>query len=442
MDHSYAGEFAEYVHTLWAERRFCRQQSGIDCRHADALPGLNVLEHILSVCFQASLLREEERPVRFRLILREPGHFPAADGPPHGFHRLVFSEPRPFTEHELQRLAPAADFYRSLVGVRYDPERGVQIWGLVHSGPRWVQNIYGGRLTAPPLPLSLVVCVTDPGRITVGKGSVTIATLHGGVLASPREEVFGSHWLGERFATVRDELWGLHLAARAEAGKPWAELDREMVRIIPQQAVRRMISSIRNARHGGIIIFLPTDLDALVAGENPYLDMKYHFTREEPRQRFRTLMVRLMNTLAEAYGDAPPGTTVGWDEYVASRDERLHLLDEALFEVAHLFAGLAAVDGAVVLSKRFELLGFGAEISSRLEGVATVARALDAEGNRTEPEPAGVVGTRHRSVYRLCNAVREAVAIVVSQDRSVRFVAWKGGAVTSWSQVATSVLDY
>jgi hypothetical protein len=33
MDHSYAGEFAEYVHTLWAERRFCRQQCGIECRH-------------------------------------------------------------------------------------------------------------------------------------------------------------------------------------------------------------------------------------------------------------------------------------------------------------------------------------------------------------------------------------------------------------------------
>ena len=202
------------------------------------------------------------------------------------------------------------------------------------------------------------------------------------------------------------------------------------------------ISSIRNAHHGGIIIFLPPELETAVAGDNPYLDIKYRFTAEEPRQRFRTLIVKLMNTLAETYGDTPPGTVIGWDEYVASHDERLHLLDEAIFEVAHLFAGLASVDGAVVLSKRFDLLGFGAEISSRLAGVTTVARALDSEGERTEPEPASAVGTRHRSVYRLCNALHEAVAIVVSQDRSVRFVTWKGDCVTSWSQVATSVLDY
>ena len=442
MDHSYAGEFAEYVHRLWGEKRFCSHQAGIDCRHAETLPERPVLEHLLSVCYQASLLREEERPVHFRLILREPEHFPSDDGPPDGFHRLVFTEPRPFTEHELQRLAPAADFYRSLVGVRYDQEKGVQIWGLVHSGPRWVQNIYGGRLTAPPLPLSLVVCVTDPGRITVGKGSVTIATLYGGMLASPRQEVFGSRWLGERFAPMREELRAHHEVARAQAGVPWAELDPEIFRIIPRQVVRRMISSIRNARHGGIIIFLPPELETVVAGDNAYLDIKYRFTAEEPRQRFRTLIVRLMNTLAETHGHSPPGTKVGWDEYVASRDERLLLLDEAIFEVAHLYAGLAAVDGAVVLSKRFDLLGFGAEISSRLAGVTTVARALDSEGERTEPESATTVGTRHRAVYRLCNAVREAVAIVVSQDRSVRFVAWKGESVTSWSQVATSVLDY
>ena len=38
-----------------------------------------MLEDLLSMCYQVSLLREEERPLRFRLILCEPARF-APDG--------------------------------------------------------------------------------------------------------------------------------------------------------------------------------------------------------------------------------------------------------------------------------------------------------------------------------------------------------------------------
>ena len=46
------------------------------------LPAREVLETILSTCYQASLLREEERPVRFRLIVANPASFPMSGGPP------------------------------------------------------------------------------------------------------------------------------------------------------------------------------------------------------------------------------------------------------------------------------------------------------------------------------------------------------------------------
>jgi hypothetical protein len=101
---------------------------------------------------------------------------------------------------------------------------------------------------------------------------------------------------------------------------------------------------------------------------------------------------------------------------MTSRHPGVTHLDEALFEMAHLIAGLFAVDGAVVLTKRLELLGFGAEISGALEPVSVVARALDAESEQTEPESTDGVGTRHRSVYRLCQAVHDLIAVVISQD--------------------------
>jgi sensor domain DACNV-containing protein len=41
-----------------------------------------VLQEVFSACYQASLMREEERPVTFRLILCEPELFPAREGRP------------------------------------------------------------------------------------------------------------------------------------------------------------------------------------------------------------------------------------------------------------------------------------------------------------------------------------------------------------------------
>jgi hypothetical protein len=63
--------------------------------------------------------------------------------------------------------------------------------------------------------------------------------------------------------------------------------------------------------------------------------------------------------------------------------------------------GLAADDGAVVMSKQNELLGFGGMISGRLSDVNSVARALDLEGEKVAEERTGNVGARHCSACRL-----------------------------------------
>ena len=102
--------------------------------------------------------------------------------------------------------------------------------------------------------------------------------------------------------------------------------------------------------------------------------------------------------------------------------------------MAHLIAALATTDGAVVMTKRYELLGFGGELSGNLSGVQTVGRALDIEGNLVEEEPTEIVGTRHRSAYRLCKELPDILAVVVSHDGDVRFARRQGDGVTYWDQ--------
>jgi hypothetical protein len=170
------------------------------------------------------------------------------------------------------------------------------------------------------------------------------------------------------------------------------------------------------------------------------MSIKYRFCEEEPRQRFRILMLRIMKILAELYGDPEqPDRVIGWQEYVTCQNVELTLLDEAIFDVAHFIASLSETDGAVVMSKRQELLGFGGVISGDIDKVETVNHALDTEGSLTEEELSDGVGTRHRAAYRLCYELHDAIVIVISQDGNVRFVKWHNGSVTYWDQAPTGV---
>ena len=157
---TYPKDLASFIRDNWPTGK---------ARECASLPDLTVLEHLISICYQASLLQEEGRPVRFRVIFLAPDCFPPDLGPPVGLHRLLFRDKLQFTERELRKLSPSVDFYGSLIGLWLDDKNGLAVWGIVHSGLRWTQSLYGGGKLFQPLPASLVISVTNPGRITVSK---------------------------------------------------------------------------------------------------------------------------------------------------------------------------------------------------------------------------------------------------------------------------------
>ena len=434
-----------YPHTVAAFilERWQRARSGRDGTPdpwGEHPPSANALEQLIMVCYQASLLREESRPVTFRLILAEPAMFPYDQGPPDGLHCLRFSQTRPFNPLEARRLSPAANFYRSLIGVCLeDKTEQPRMWGILHSGLRWLQNAHGGRGRAQTLPPALVLSVTGPGRVSIGFGSELIGQTEGGMLVKQLPNVFESKWMHIAFEATRVETRTLIDRLRAREGADWPPLDGMLIRTISQHAIKRIISALRGAHHGATILMLPHEMRGELNEVNRYVDTKYRFAEGEPRHRFRTLILNIVTRVCKLHAGRP--NAVGWDEYALSNDVDLGDFDEAIFEMAYLIAGCAEVDGAVVLTKAFELLGFGGEISGELPGVVSVRRALDLEGDEYEEEFTQSVGTRHRSAYRLCLAVPEALAIVISQDGAVRFVKSHHGAVTYWDQASTTSLD-
>ena len=428
--YAYPSDLAALVLTRWGEATAAGQ---IDL----PTPASSTLAHVLSTCYLATLLREEGRPVTFRLAVSEPEAFAPAAGPPSGLHRLVFARPLPLDEHELRRLAPAVEFSRSLIGAT-DAGGKPTIWGVIHSGPHWLQSVRGGREVEQTIPPVLIVAATGPGRLLVTAGAVTLAALTNGALSGREVDVFQAKWLHERLSEVGRASWAAQMRDRERATGPWADVHPTFGAILAGHVLRRIVATIRAAQHGGTLIIVPAGRVGELLVDGSYLRVKYGFTDDEPRRRIATLMADIMTELAR---NAGPDAAVRWNTYEASRAQRLRELDEALFEVAHLVADLTRVDGTVVMSECLEILGFGVEISGELPEVLRVARARDLEGTDREWVRTDRVGTRHRSAYRLCQAVRDALTLVVSQDGGLRFIRWHDDGVTYWEQAATGLWE-
>jgi sensor domain DACNV-containing protein len=431
INNAYPSDLAARVLSRWHE--------ATAAGHIDLPPpAASRLAEVLSICYQATLLREEGRPVTFRLSLSEPDAFAPTAGPPAGLHRLVFTRPLPLDQHELRRLAPAVVFSRSLIGAAAGDEEP-RIWGVIHSGPHWLQSVRGGRETEQTIPPVLIVAATGPGRLLVTAGAVTLAELRNGTLSGRAVDVFQAHWLNEMLSDVGRLTRATHMRDREQAGESWTDVQSTFGRVLAGHVLRRIVATIRAAQHGGTLIVVPGRRVSELLSDGRYVRVKYGFTAEEPRRRILTLMRHIMNELAT--DEAAASTEIGWTAYEASLSHQLSQLDEALFEVAHFVADLTRVDGTVLMTDCLEVLGFGVEISGELPEVLRVARAHDLEGADREWVRTDRVGTRHRSAYRLCQAVHDALALVVSQDGSLRFIRWHKDGVAYWEQLATGLWD-
>ena len=271
----------------------------------------------------------------------------------------------------------------------------------------------------------------------VSKGVRAIAELSHGIVGKPGMDVLNAAWMSNVFTPVRDTPSAPTVATALQAAMGSAQVDPTFWPLLTQHVLRRVLATIRGAQHGGMLILLPPRGTADVGTSDRHLRLKYRFRDEEPRRRILTLTVAIVNELAALHSTSVADGLASWPEYEQTHAPQLAALDEALFEVAHLVAAVADVDGAVVMTSGLELLGFGGEIAGDLPEVERVARALNVEATRREWVRTDQVGTRHRSAYRLCQAVRDAIAVVISQDGGLRFVRWHDDAVTYWDQVAT-----
>jgi hypothetical protein len=273
-----------------------------------------------------------------------------------------------------------------------------------------------------------IIHVNGPGKISVRCAGKLVGAIERGELVDAAIDVFESEWVPALFSRQRDDVRAEHDALQSQTQSP-TSVEHSLVGKVSQHMLRRAIQIIRGARHGGMILVVDRELAAAHAGLAG-LRLKYRFAEDEPSQRYRSLQLRIL----EAVAAATSKPSVGWLDFASNSSADLENLEQAVFEWSRVIANLAAIDGAVVLDKRFDLLGFGAEVSADLPTPERIFRALDTEGNEHRLDDIENVGTRHRAAYRFVKGHPEGLAIVVSQDGGVAFVANRSGEVVFWQQ--------
>jgi hypothetical protein len=416
--HSYPDLLARQLWPTWVGKG--KYRFGIDTRDS--------LARVLSVAYQASLLYEEGHQVNCRLALCAAGDLEPAALAPYAFTVSKLSSPRPFEEQEIRRLSPAATFYRTVMAVTWSERSGFRISALVNTG-EWSRDLHTdlpGMIQS--FPEWLLIHVRGPGNLVIHLGPERLVTLMNGRIEEHVFNVFSTSWMQRHLKGALDSATSALLENSGVTFRP--DL-REMLDV---SFFRRVIRVIRDRRLGGTLVIGPRSLSDQLLEPGGALRAKYRVEVDGSSPGYLSWVEGIYQRLT-VLAIKKKETSVGRLELYQWSEEFPYTFTSTYLDTAGWLADMAAVDGCLLLDPHFTALAYGVEI--RVQGIENeiVYRALDLEATVTIPESAEHAGTRHRTAYRLCRDFPEFLAVVVSQDGAVRFIANHRGQVTYWSQL-------
>lgn len=311
-------------------------------------------------------------------LRREEGYIPRislAYLPPHrDTQALLFERPLALEPAVLAKVAPVVERPGIHLGVWHQGD-DLLVWGTTHTIPAYC----------------FVLEVVDPGLLVVkhhrGERSgkyVNVAVLEGNqvkVVAYPA-------------GTGNDEPNRLSALLGFDTPNTWVH---------PINVVVQLAVSMRAHGRGGLLLIVPSGTE-----------------------RWRESIVTPI-----PYAVSPPFQELSALMLASEHSSNPDAWEEALREIVDVIGGLTAVDGATVLTDRYELLAFGAKITRR-RGQPPIERITVSEpvegGEPIEVTPEQIGGTRHLSAAQFVHDQRDAMALVASQDRRFTAFAWSAAA--------------
>lgn len=283
---------------------------------------------------------------------------------------LLFERPLPMTAAALARLAPAVERPGIHLGVWRDRGGEFRVWGTARRIP----------------PLCFVIEVVGSGLLVLkhrgesfGK-FVNVAVLEGEAIKI----------VDEATARVPDCPGVVASLLGTELPGPMADAGNVLI---------QLAASMRAHRRGGALAVIPST-------NSTWEESIVHPVLYGVAPLFREL--------SQLVTEGPKGV----DEYEWQQDLR---------RAVDALAGLTAVDGATLITDRYELIAFGAKIARR-RGRPQVERVMITEpiegSTVTTVNPYQLGGTRHLSAAPFVHDQRDATALVASQDGRFTIFKW------------------
>jgi Probable sensor domain DACNV len=418
--HGYPDLLAREVWRDWSASQ--REHLSVD--------SLDMLTNFLSIAYQASLLNEEGRQVVCRIALCDPSTLQAQYLVSYGFHVSQFCAQRVLDEQEIRRLSPAASFYRSIVAVTWSAANGFTIFGTVGTG-QWSRDLVADlQGMTHSIPNWLIVHIRGPGNLVVYGGSERLATLLNGRVEGHGFNVFASSWMVGRFWDLRNHSSDfIRLFKHLDV-----QIQPDLLDNFDANFFKRVVREILDRRHGGTLVFGPKSLLVKLLDPGGPLCAKYRVATQASSRPYQALLEKVLERLV-GLAQRKDRDSIGWLELIEWGEEMPYSISTHYLDLAGWLADMATVDGCMLLDARFSVLGYGVEIQVPGFESEIVYRALDSEAAQSVSESTERAGTRHRSAYRLCRDFPQCLAVVVSQDGMVQFVANIDGQVTYWNHL-------
>lgn len=413
------------------------------------LPSDPILERLLDVSYHASFKTEENRKIGFRLILCTADEIKEWD--PQFFLRCPHSEPvrfeKPlnFTENDIMRLAPATDLTKVLICVRQskknykDISKALEIWGLLDTGSSWWDFFHGESSEGSPPPNFLAISSTEPGNLSISRHGLIVLSLRNGQIMTPAKPIMFEGPISDFFQpakkAIEDEVYEL-LKLDKENYEDSDEMESAPKRDYIEY-LQRILFHVREKGHGGSIIFVPDYIEKNDSRLRDRIIIKY------PCEYSRgwDLLVKSV-VVGYQYFELHEKFWEDKENIKAKDSKRLQRLqyekdelENALSDSVKFIAALTGVDGAVVITDRLSVIGFGAEVIAMSPTLVKIKVAKDQFARRGSKIPIETYGTRHRSAFRFCSSYEDSAAFVVSQDGGVRAIRRVGKDLVIWPDI-------
>ncbi len=420
------------------------------------------LKALFDVLYHVSFLTEESRHLAVRVAYLPPdlpneqmrGQLNLHDSP------VKFTSPILFTAAEVLRLAPAIEPTQSILvvcatsAVNIESDQSpLAIWGIINLGTNWWRLLTGRDTGAVAPPNLLTISTFASGNLTASTLGQVIFRLQGGRLMGVPLDNLGDGSIGQFLQDTVQELYG-DVIKKLDVKRfdTRADSDRH-----PRRQYFRALSNIINLakerHHGGTFIVLPDDIGINDRRLRDRLLIKY--TLESPN--IWELLIKECEAHKRYYDalfperEANPNSfsTLTSKDNASAEDlkalinweQRHERAEDNIFELENFISTLSAIDGAVVLTKKLKVLGFGAEIIASSPSLETVKMANDPLGDSYIERPITTFGTRHRSAIRLCSSFEDCIAFVISQDGFVRAIKGVGSNLFVWDYLPEAGLS-